>query len=128
MPYTTIALLDALANVLIAASALGVAALIALRLNQQSSARREPLGIVFCFVFLAVGVRAIVRVTVHNGALTPASMTSTVLVVDWLTVAAMVGFLFLRRRYGVFIESAHMVREYETEYAAKDREARALAQ
>jgi len=37
-------------------------------------------------------------------------------------------FLALHRRYAVFIESADMVREYESGYAAKEREARALAQ
>jgi signal transduction histidine kinase/ActR/RegA family two-component response regulator len=128
MPDTTVALLDGLANVIIAASALGVAALIALRISQQSTARREPLGIAFCLVFLAIGVRAIVRVTILDGTLAPLALTPTIVVADWLAVAAIVGFLLLHRRYGVFIESARMVREYETEYAAKDREARALAQ
>jgi signal transduction histidine kinase/ActR/RegA family two-component response regulator len=128
MPETTVTLLYGLANILIAAAALGVAATIAMRISQQSSARREPLGIAFCIVFLAMGVRAIVRVALRDGVLGPSSLTSTILVADWLTVAALIGFLLLHRRYGVFIESAHMVREYETEYAAKDREARALSQ
>jgi signal transduction histidine kinase/ActR/RegA family two-component response regulator len=39
-----------------------------------------------------------------------------------------VAFLALRRRYRVFIESADLLREYETEYAEKEREAQALAQ
>jgi signal transduction histidine kinase/ActR/RegA family two-component response regulator len=128
MPDTTVALLDGLANVIIAAAALGVAALIALRISQQSAVRREPLGIAFCLVVLAVGVRAIVRVTLHDGVLAPSPLTPTILVADGLTVAALLGFLLLHRRYGVLIQSAHMVREFETEYAAKDREARALAQ
>jgi signal transduction histidine kinase/CheY-like chemotaxis protein len=128
MPEATTALLDAIANIVIAATALCVAALIAWRISQQSTARREPLGIAFAIVFLAVGVRAIVRVSVRDGAMATTELTPTVLVADWLTVAAIVGFLLLHRRYGLFIESAHMVREYETEYAAKDREARALAQ
>jgi signal transduction histidine kinase/ActR/RegA family two-component response regulator len=128
MSDTTIGILYALANVVIAASALGVALLIALRISQQSSAKREPLGIAFSIVFLAVGVRAIVRVASPDGLLAPDVVTPTILVADWLTAAAIVGFLLLHRRYTVFIESANMVREYETEYAAKDREARALAQ
>ena len=48
--------------------------------------------------------------------------------VDWLAAAVTFTFLLLRRRYKVFIETAGLVREYETEYAQKDREARALAQ
>src|SRR5205085_11810792 len=39
-----------------------------------------------------------------------------------------VAFLGFHRRYKIFVESADMVREYESEYAAKEREARALAQ
>jgi signal transduction histidine kinase/CheY-like chemotaxis protein len=128
MPEPTAALLYGIANVVIAATALGVAALIALRISQRSTARREPLGIAFCFVFLAVGVGAIVRITVRDGVIAPSSLTPTVLAVDWLAMAALIGFLLLHRRYGVFVEGAHMVREFETEYAAKDREARALAQ
>jgi signal transduction histidine kinase/ActR/RegA family two-component response regulator len=120
--------LDVIANVVIAATALGVAALIALRISQQSTARREPLGIAFALVFVAIGVRAIVRVAIRDGVIEPASLAPTIVVADWLAVAALIGFLLLHRRYGVFVESAHMVREFETEYAAKDREARALAQ
>lgn len=57
MPETTVALLNGLANVIIAAAALGVATLLALRIIQQSTVRREPLGIAFCLVFLAVSPR-----------------------------------------------------------------------
>ena len=128
MPETTLASLHGIANVVVAATALTVAGVIALRTSQRPAARREPLGIAFGLVFLAIGVNAIVRVTLRDGIFVRTAITPTVVVTDWLAVAAMLAFLMLHRRYGVFIESAHMVREFETEYAAKDREARALAQ
>src|SRR5437762_6914654 len=59
---------------------------------------------------------------------TPVWVVPTLIVVDWLAAGATFMFLLLRRRYAVFIESADIVREYETEYAAKEREAQALAQ
>jgi signal transduction histidine kinase/ActR/RegA family two-component response regulator len=128
MPETTLATLHGIANVVVAATALTVAGVIALRTSQRPAARREPLGIAFGLVFLAIGVNTIVRVTFRDGIL--------IVITDGLAVAAMIAFLLLHRRYGVFIENAHMVREenahmvraFETEYAAKDREARALAQ
>src|SRR5262249_37976412 len=52
----------------------------------------------------------------------------TIVAGDVLAAGAAVAFLALHRRYALFIESADMVHEYETEYAAKEREARALAQ
>src|SRR5262245_14293798 len=125
MPDAT-EILYGIAHVVLAAAALAVAVMIAVRASQQSSARREPLGIAFCIVFLAVGVAALLRVAVRDGAAT--TTNPTLLVAEWLTAAAMIAFLLLHRRYGVFVESAHRVREFETEYAAKDREARALAQ
>jgi signal transduction histidine kinase/ActR/RegA family two-component response regulator len=128
MPQATLALLHGMANVVTAATSLAVAAVVAWRISQRSTARREPLGIAFCVVFLAVGLNAIVRVAVHDGSLTAAAPSPTIVVTDWLAVAAMIGFLLLHRRYAPFVEGAHMVREFETEYAAKDREARALAQ
>src|SRR5712692_8809757 len=120
MPETTLATLHGVANVIVAATALTVAAVIALRTSQRPAARREPLGIAFGLVFLAIGVNAITRVTFRDGIF--------IVVTDWLAVAAMIAFLLLHRRYASFVEGAHMVREFETEYAAKDREARALAQ
>ena len=128
MPGTTLTALHGIANVVMAATSLAVAAMITLRVSQRSTARREPLGIAFALVFVAIGVNAIVRVTIRDGALVPSSLTPLMVTTDWLAVAAMVAFLLLHRRYGVFVESAHRVREFETEYAAKDREARALAQ
>ena len=127
MIEATVTSLYRLANAVIGGSALAIAALVALRVTRQSTTRREPLGIAFCLVFLALGVRAFVRVGMEDRALIASSL-STILIADGLAAAALVGFLLLHRRYGVFVESAHIVREYETEYAAKDREARALAQ
>jgi signal transduction histidine kinase/ActR/RegA family two-component response regulator len=127
MIEATVTSLYRLANVVIGGSALAIAALVALRVTRQSTTRREPLGIAFCLVFLALGVRAFVWVEIEDRALLASSL-STILIADGLAAAALVGFLLLHRRYGVFVESAHIVREYETEYAAKDREARALAQ
>ena len=75
---------------------------------------------VFCLVFLAIGVRAAVRVWTGN----VATAEPVLVVVDWLAAAAAVAFLALHGRYGVLIDNAEMVREY----AEKDREARALAQ
>ena len=75
---------------------------------------------VFCLVFLAIGVRAAVRVWTGN----VATAEPVLVVVDWLAAAAAVAFLTLHGRYGVLIDNAEMVREY----AEKDREARALAQ
>ena len=127
MTEATLALLYRLANVVIGGAALAIAVLVVLRVTRQSTTRREPLGVAFCLVFLALGVRAIVRVGLQETAI-GASSLSTLVLVDGLAAAALVGFLVLHRRYGVFVESAHIVREYATEYAAKDREARALAQ
>ena len=124
----TLTLLYRLANVVIAGSALAVAALIVYRAAHRAPTRREPFGIAFALVFLAVGVRAAVRIGVENQMVAASSLSVTILVADGLAASALVGFLFLHRRYGVFVETADMVREYETEYAAKDREARALAQ
>src|SRR5712691_9569044 len=103
MPETTLATLHGIANVVVAATALTVAAVIALRTSQRPAARREPLGIAFGLVFLAIGVSAIVGVTFRDGIL--------IVITDGLAAAAMVAFLLLHRRYGVFIENAHMVRE-----------------
>ena len=74
----------------------------------------------FCLVFIAIGVRAAVRVWTGN----VATAEPVLVVVDWLAAAAAVAFLTLHGRYGVLIDNAEMVREY----AEKDREARALAQ
>jgi len=101
-------------------SALGVATLIVAAIGRRRAWQPEPLGVVFCLVFLAIGVRAAVRV--WTGSVVVA--TPALVVVDWLAAAAAVAFLSLHARYAVFIDNAEMVRDY----AEKDREARALAQ
>ena len=120
-------LLYRLANLVLAGSALGVAFLIVRAIYHRASQRVEPLGVVFALVFLGIGLRAAVRVWLAAGP-APEQTTAAVVVVDWIAAAATFTFLFLRGRYKVFIETAGLVREYETEYAQKDREARALAQ
>jgi signal transduction histidine kinase/ActR/RegA family two-component response regulator len=89
-------------------------------IGRRRTWRPEPLGIVFCLVFLALGIRAAVRVWAANAAPHPPAL----IVVDWIMAAAALAFLMLHGRYGVLIDNAEMVRDY----AEKDREARALAQ
>jgi signal transduction histidine kinase/ActR/RegA family two-component response regulator len=127
MPLPSSELLYRLANAVLAASALGIAALIIRAIHLRASQRVEPLGIVFALVFLGVGTSAAVGVwttpwTVADGAV------PTMIAVHWLAAGATFTFLLLRRRYAVFIETAGLVREYETEYAQKEQEAQALAQ
>ena len=109
-----------MANGVLAVSALGVATLIVVAIGHRRAWRPEPLGVVFCLLFLAIGVRAAVRVWAGEAS----EATPALMVVDWLAAAAAVAFLALYRRYGVLIDNAEMVRDY----AEKDREARALAQ
>jgi len=127
MAHPFFELLYRLANLVLAGSALGVAFLIVRAIHHRASQRVEPLGVVFALVFLGMGLRAAVRVWAAPWP-TPEDTSATVIVVDWLAAAATFTFLFLRHRYKVFIETAGLVREYETEYAQKDQEARALAQ
>ena len=127
MLFPSAEVLFRLANLVLAVSALGVAALIVRAIQRRASLRVEPLGVVFALVFLAIGARATVRVWAGPWAM-PEGVAATVIAVDWLAAATTFTFLFLRRRYKVFIETAGLVREYETGYAQKDREARALAQ
>ena len=108
------------ANVILTVSALGVATMIVAAVGRRRAWRPEPLGIVFCLVFLAIGVHAAVRLWTGD----VAAPSVALVVVDWLAAAAAVAFLSLYRRYGVLIDNAEMVRDY----AEKDREARALAQ
>jgi signal transduction histidine kinase/ActR/RegA family two-component response regulator len=127
MALPSLELLYQLANLVLAGSAFVVAILIVRAIHHRASPRIEPLGIVFAIVFLGIGLRAVVRVWLTPWP--PAEDAATALVVvDWLAAGATFAFLFLRGRYKVFIETAGLVREYETEYAQKDREARALAQ
>ena len=125
------ALLDGLhrlSNVVLGTSALAIAVLIARAIHRRGNRRLEPVGIVFCLVFLAVGMRGWVRLFTGELASMPEGMWNVALVVDALAAGTTVAFLAFHRRYKIFVESADMVREYESEYAAKEREARALAQ
>jgi signal transduction histidine kinase/ActR/RegA family two-component response regulator len=106
--------------VVLAVSALGVATLIVVAIGRRQAWQPEPLGVVFCLIFLAIGARAAVRVWAGS----PPSVAPALVAVDWLAAAAAVAFLTLHGRYGVLIDNAEMVRDY----AEKDREARALAQ
>jgi len=115
-----------LANLVLATSALGIAALIVRAIHHRASARVEPLGVIFALVFLGTGLSAAVRVWAPWTL--PDAASPTLTIVDSLAACATFTFLFLRRRYKVFIETAGLMREYETEYAQKEREARALAQ
>jgi signal transduction histidine kinase/CheY-like chemotaxis protein len=127
MPGVTADILFRLANAVLAAASLSIAALIVVAISRRSSRNLEPLGLAFLAVFLAVGLRATVR-AVSGGAALGEANVSLYLAVDWLGAIAAVAFLVLRKRYGIFIESATIVREYEHEFAEKEREARSLAQ
>ena len=120
-------LLFRLANIVLAASSLGIAALVIRAIHHRVSRGVEPLGVVFALVFLGVGMRAATRVWATPWTM-PEGAATTLIVVDWLAAGAAFTFLLLRRRYAVFIETAGLVREYETEYALKEREAQALQQ
>jgi signal transduction histidine kinase/CheY-like chemotaxis protein len=127
MPAPSAELLFRTGNLVLAASALGIAALIVRAIHHRASRRVEPLGIVFALVFLAIGLCAALRAWATPWSM-PTGAATTLIAVDWLAAGAALAFLLLRRRYAVFIETAGLVREYETEYALKEREARALAQ
>src|SRR5688572_15495239 len=109
MPVPSAELLYRLANFVLAASALGIAALIIRAIHARASQRVEPLGVVFALVFLGVGTCAAVRVWSTPWAL-PDGSVPTLIAVDWLAAGATFTFLLLRRRYAVFIETAGLVR------------------
>src|SRR2546425_3100097 len=117
-----------LANVVLSVSALVVGALIVIEISRRPTARREPLGMAIALVFVAVGGRAAVRSVLEPVGIMPTGSFATIVAVDLLAAGSAVAFLALHLHYAVIIESADMVREYETEYAAKERMARALAQ
>jgi signal transduction histidine kinase/ActR/RegA family two-component response regulator len=113
-------LLYRLANLVITVAALSVVTLIVVAIGRRAPRRPEPLGIVFCLVFSAAGVRSALRV--WAGA--ESAQFGPIVVADGLLAAACLAFLALYPRYAVFIDSAEM----RDEYAQKEREARALAQ
>ncbi|MGH7326310.1 MAG: hybrid sensor histidine kinase/response regulator [Candidatus Rokuibacteriota bacterium] len=128
MPEPPIEIFYRLANVLLGVSVLTAAAFIVVEIGRRPTSRREPLGIVVCVLFLTIGLRAILRAFVGELALARVDLVWTVVAVDGLAAITAVALLALRRRYALFIETATVVREYETEYAAKAQEARSLAQ
>jgi signal transduction histidine kinase/ActR/RegA family two-component response regulator len=115
-------------NLILSACALAVAALIVVEIEHRRTRKLDPLGVAFCAVFLTIGVRAAVRLAVNDFSSTPPRLTGLLILVDAGAALAAGVFLALRRRYRVFVESVDLVRAYETEYAEKEREARALAQ
>jgi signal transduction histidine kinase/ActR/RegA family two-component response regulator len=127
MPGVDADFLFRLANAVLAAASLSIAALIVVAISRRSSRNLEPLGLAFLAVLLTVGLRATLR-AVSGGLASGSDYTGLYLTVDWLAALSAVAFLALRRRYGVFIESATIVREYEHEFEEKAREARSLAQ
>jgi signal transduction histidine kinase/CheY-like chemotaxis protein len=127
MPGVNADILFRLANTVLAAASLSIAGLIVVAITRRSSRNLEPLGLAFLAVFLAVGLRATVR-AVTGGITVGEDNVPLYLAVDWLGALAAVACLALWRRYGIFIESATIVREYEHEFAEKEREARSLAQ
>src|SRR5262245_28339602 len=126
MPAVDADLLFRAANAVLAVAALAIAAFIVAAISRRRSRNLEPLGLAFLAVFLAAGLRAAVRA--FTGAAAAEASITAFLVADWLAALAAVALLALRKRYGIFIESASIVREYEHEYAEKEREARALEQ
>jgi signal transduction histidine kinase/ActR/RegA family two-component response regulator len=127
MPGLSADILLRLANAVLAAASLSIAGLIVVAISRRTSRNLEPLGLAFLAMFLAVGLRASVR-AVTGGLHDTAENATLYVAVDWLGAVAAIAFLTLRHRYGIFIESATIVREYEHEYAEKEREARSLAQ
>jgi signal transduction histidine kinase/CheY-like chemotaxis protein len=121
-------LLYRLTHVLLGVGTLTAAALIVIEIGRRPTRRREPLGTVLCVFFLTIGVRALVRAASLSSPLPEIDRQLTVVVLDVLAAGAAVTLLILHRRFPLFVESATVVREYQTEYAAKAREARSLAQ
>src|SRR5438105_1649532 len=103
MPGVNADILFRLANAVLAVASLSIAGLIVIAITRRSTRNLEPLGLAFLAVFLAVGLRATVR-AVAGGV--GEEHVALYLAVDWLGALASVAFLALRRRYGIFIESA----------------------
>src|SRR2546430_16846212 len=70
--------------------------LIVAAIGRRRAWQPEPLGVVFCLVFLAIGVRAAVRAWTGSVAVA----TPALVVVDWLAAAAAAAVLSLPARYG----------------------------
>jgi signal transduction histidine kinase/ActR/RegA family two-component response regulator len=128
MPLATTHMLHQIANGVLAAASLASAVLIARVVTRRPAQSREALAVALCLFFAAMGVRAATRAILGDVEMAPGGMAGTIIGVDMLSAVAAVAFLTLRGRYGVFLEGAARAREYLTEVAEKDREARALAQ
>lgn len=68
------------ANVVLAVSALVTATLVAVEVGRRPARRREPLGIAFCALFLAIGLRAAARIGVADAEASYQVMA----IVDWV--------------------------------------------
>jgi signal transduction histidine kinase/ActR/RegA family two-component response regulator len=128
MPVSSSELLYLVANSLLAVATLSVAGVIVAAIRRRPSRQVEPLSIVFCLVFLAVGLRSAIRVWAMPASELGPGVLNVIVAADWLAAFAALTLLAMRHRYSTFINSADRVREYETEYAHKEREAQALAQ
>src|SRR2546428_3973944 len=105
MPGLNAEVLFRLANAVLAAAALSVAALIVVAITKRKSRNLEPLGLAFLALFLAIGLRATVRASL--GGLADIGENEAVYIgVDWIGAAGDVEFLALRKRYGILIEHA----------------------
>jgi signal transduction histidine kinase/ActR/RegA family two-component response regulator len=114
------------ANVMLAGAALLVASLVIVDLGRRPARRREPLAIALGVVFLAIGADAAVRSAYGEvGVSGPLALLTAL---EWIAAAAALTFLALRQRYPLLTDTSEAVRAFETGYAEKVREARALAQ
>ena len=77
-----------LANVVLGGAMLMAAALVVVEIARHPTSRREPLGVVLCFLLLAVGVRASVRGVFEDISATPLQTAWTITAIDWLAAAA----------------------------------------
>jgi signal transduction histidine kinase/ActR/RegA family two-component response regulator len=126
MAYATLDILYRSANVLLGVAALAVAGIVVVELTRRPARGREPLASALVVVFLAIGADAAVRFA--YGDLGAGGAVGVLTVLEWVAAGAALTFLALRHRYPLLIESAEAVRAYESGYAEKAREARALAQ
>src|SRR5690348_4532443 len=101
-------------NLVLSACALAVAALVVVEIEHRRTRHLDPLGLAFCAVFLTIGVRAAVRLATSDFRSTPPRVGVLLIVVDAAAAAAAAVFLAQRRRYRVFVDSAEVVRAYET--------------
>src|SRR5262245_33409017 len=97
-------ILHRLANVVLASATIASCALFFVAIRRRPARTLEPLGVLFCAVFLAIGLRAAVRLFTPASDALSSPLSGTFLVVDWIAAAAAVAFLSLYKRYDIFIE------------------------